>query len=64
MEEEWVVLIGYAHVSTQDQEIDLQREALLKIGCQPQRMLCELFFAFREQTPLTAYFTNTNNMAS
>ena len=28
------MLIGYAHVSTQDQNPELQREALTKAGCQ------------------------------
>ena len=28
------MLIGYAHVSTQDQNLELQRETLTKVGCQ------------------------------
>jgi DNA invertase Pin-like site-specific DNA recombinase len=28
------MLVGYARISTQDQNLDLQKDALLKIGCQ------------------------------
>ena len=34
-------MIGYARVSTSDQDVGLQREALRRAGCQERQIFCD-----------------------
>jgi Resolvase, N terminal domain len=44
-----VMKIGYARVSTEDQHVDLQLDALTQVGC--QRMFCEKVSGAGHQRP-------------
>jgi DNA invertase Pin-like site-specific DNA recombinase len=43
------MLIGYARVSTNEQNLDLQRDALLKAGCDPQNILTDKITGSKEE---------------
>lgn len=45
------MLIGYARVSTQDQNLDLQKEALTKAGC--QKIFVDKVSGSREERPVS-----------
>jgi DNA invertase Pin-like site-specific DNA recombinase len=46
-----VILLGYARVSTDDQRLDLQRDALIKAGVQPGRIYEDKLSGARSDRP-------------
>jgi DNA invertase Pin-like site-specific DNA recombinase len=44
-------LIGYARVSTAEQDLHLQREALRSAGCSDERIFCDIASGARTARP-------------
>ncbi|HYE51828.1 MAG TPA: recombinase family protein, partial [Azospirillaceae bacterium] len=45
------LLIGYARVSTDDQKLDLQRDAMAKAGVDPARLYTDQMSAVKARRP-------------